>query len=69
MIKAVYQVVDPGFSFDNVGESLLTLLDISTLEGWIDVMFVLQDIAGNSTCTENYVWVNSVVLYVQIRSL
>ena len=35
----------PDSNFDNIAASMLTLIEVSTLEGWIDVMFDAMDIS------------------------
>lgn len=34
---------NPNYSFDNVFKGMLTLYEVSTLEGWLDVMYSSQD--------------------------
>lgn len=37
---------NPSYSFDNVFKGMLTLFEVSTLEGWTDVMYSCMDAAG-----------------------
>lgn len=38
--------MNPSFTFDNIGASLLTLFIVSTFSGWLDFMWPTIDIAG-----------------------
>lgn len=44
MVPSVWS--NPNWSFDNVFAGLLTLFEVSSLEGWLDVMYSCQDMVG-----------------------
>ena len=37
---------NPPFSFDNVGAGIMTLFEVATLEGWLDVLNAATDATG-----------------------
>lgn len=41
--SAAREWANPTYSFDSFGESMLTLFEVSTLEGWLDVMYSAMD--------------------------
>ena len=54
----------PPFTFDNIGDSIVTLFEVSTLEMWLDIMYMSIDATGQGTEPEEWNSPLAAIFYV-----